>query len=102
MTSRTRPYDRPLALVTGASSGIGRAYAERLAQDGYDLVVARREDRLAELRRRLEAEHGVRVEPLVADLATDAGIESADAAAEDLRRAGTSAAHASARPHTQG
>lgn len=63
-----------LALVTGASSGIGRAFALRLGAKGYDLVVAgRRRDRLEEL---VEALPNVKVQPLIADLGTDAGIEA--------------------------
>ena len=63
-----------LALVTGASSGIGRAFAHRLGADGYDLVVVgRRRERLDEL---VAALPGVRVRPLVADLATDAGVQA--------------------------
>jgi short-subunit dehydrogenase len=56
------------AVVTGASSGIGRSYAERLAAKGMDLVlVARRADRLDELKRDL-AKHQVNVRTVVADL----------------------------------
>lgn len=60
----------PVALVTGASSGIGVGFAELLAEQGLDLVlVARREDRLQALAERLAAAHGISATPVVADLA---------------------------------
>lgn len=58
------------ALITGASSGIGVAYAERLAARGHDLVlVARRRDRMEELAARVRQTYGRQVEIHVADLA---------------------------------
>ena len=63
----------PVAVVTGASSGIGYAFAEELAGRGLDLVVtARRLDRLEELAARLARQHGVRVTPRQSDLADPA------------------------------
>jgi len=57
------------ALITGASSGIGMAFAERLARDEFEVVVvARRVDRLNALARRLRRTHGAVVEPLAVDL----------------------------------
>ncbi len=58
------------ALVTGASSGLGRVFADQLAAMGADLVVtARREDRLDELGRTLPGRHGVTVTAIPLDLA---------------------------------
>jgi uncharacterized protein len=66
---------RPLALITGASSGIGAEFARQIRARGYDLVlVARRADRLQQV----SAETGG-AEILVADLATGEGMAAAEA-----------------------
>jgi uncharacterized protein len=73
---------RPLALVTGASAGIGQSFAVELAHAGHDLiVVARRRERLETLAARLGAAHQAKVEILVADLATPAGVDAVAARA---------------------
>src|SRR5260370_40876599 len=65
---------RGIAVVTGASSGLGRVYTDRLAKRGYDLLlVARRKDRLHILAQDLQKEYGIQANIIVADLglATD-------------------------------
>jgi hypothetical protein len=63
------PEHRRTAFITGGSAGIGEAFAEVFAANGFDLVLtARREDRLAAVATRLEKQHGVRVHSITADL----------------------------------
>ncbi len=77
MADKTPVPPRPLALITGASSGIGAAFAQRLAERGHDLVlVARRGDRLAQLGRDLGRAHGVTAHVAAHDL-TEAGAVAA-------------------------
>ena len=70
---------RPLALITGASSGIGATFARQLAVRGYDLVlVARRRDRLEQEARAIQDGHPVQVEILSADLTRDSDLRAVE------------------------
>ncbi len=73
------------ALVTGASAGIGRAFAAGLAARGHDLVlVARDAARLEELGAELSAAHGIAADVLAADLLTNEGVDAVAARLADL------------------
>src|SRR6188472_4180230 len=64
------------ALITGASAGLGAEFARQLAADGNDLVIAARsKDPLEELAAILRVKHGVQVEVITADRATQAGMD---------------------------
>src|SRR4051794_25191523 len=67
------PSSRPLALVTGASSGIGLELAKLFAHDGYDLVIAAEASRIDDVAAELDGSAGV--EAVQADLSTDAGVD---------------------------
>ncbi|WP_310596192.1 SDR family NAD(P)-dependent oxidoreductase [Sphingomonas sp.] len=74
------PSTRGVAVITGASAGIGAIYADRLARRGYDLVlVARNAERLDALAAKLRHETGREVNTLVADLSDKAGMAKVEA-----------------------
>jgi short-subunit dehydrogenase len=76
----SNPSPRGVAVVTGASAGIGAIYADRLAKRGFDLIlVARNAERLEALATKLRAETGREATPLVADLSDKAGVAKVEA-----------------------
>ncbi|MET3452876.1 MULTISPECIES: SDR family oxidoreductase [Curtobacterium] len=86
MARNRDPYRGRLAVVTGASGGIGESLAEGLAAGGADLVlVARSADRLETVAGRLRSRHGVSVRVLPADLATGPGVDSVIEALQGTR-----------------
>ncbi|MDR3572983.1 MAG: SDR family oxidoreductase [Anaerolineaceae bacterium] len=73
------------ALITGASSGIGAAFARHLAASGHNLVlVGRRKDRLEAVSAAIRQQNSVEVDVLIADLAGEEGVQQVERCIADL------------------
>jgi 3-hydroxy acid dehydrogenase/malonic semialdehyde reductase len=60
---------KPIALITGATSGFGKATAERFAREGWNIIITgRREERLIQLKNELESAHSIQVHTLAFDV----------------------------------
>jgi uncharacterized protein len=78
-------YKGSTALITGASGGLGEAFAEQLAQRGCNLVlVARSEDKLRAVAQRLERQYKIKAAVMAADLGSSAAVEQVIAEARKM------------------
>ncbi|MCB2221409.1 MAG: SDR family oxidoreductase [Bacteroidetes bacterium] len=72
------------AIITGATSGIGKACAERFAKEGYNVIITgRRENRLSEMKEQLESDFGIQVLPMCFDVQKREAVERAIGAIPD-------------------
>lgn len=86
-TEGSKPVSKPVALVTGATAGIGAAFAQHLAELGYDLVITARDlSRLEANAAEIKAKYGVEVEVIKADLSTHEGVKTIEIRLENRAR----------------